>query len=446
MKLSPMLKTQIEEDIVLCEQHIEPTGSERLYSELVARYTVLDSRFTEGLSMNGKVAPVGSEYDYRPELHAISSKLKMLLLVDESGAQKLSPLLYRVEEFIRRGEAIEKTENTSPGKPITVVAGPQFEVWINEINIFNERHLKNHPLYNEIFTTCFHRKNINAFSNMMGHLRALASDDEFWKSTDYEENVMVIRSRKTLDQLLAEDIDRCEQFLINPNDEAAGQKLYVEITGRYDTIISGLGNGLYQYFAKQHFYDPAIKGSALTHNLTVLLNKMISFQAEKYPPKDAEHTTESNNQINNKVFIVHGHDNEAILDIARTLEKGGFESIILHEQPDAGLTIIEKIERYAHVCYAVILYTECDKGREKNESIEQERYRARQNVVFEHGYLIGKLGRERVSAIVKGNVETPGDISGVVYISMDKGGAWKRQLAKNMQDVGLPIDMNTFFR
>ena len=151
-------------------------------------------------------------------------------------------------------------------------------------------------------------------------------------------------------------------------------------------------------------------------------------------------------QMNNKVFIVHGHDNEAKQEVARTLEHGDFNAIILHEQPDSGRTIIEKIERFADVCYAVVLYTECDLGRDKNDSVDLEQYRARQNVVFEHGFLIGKLGRNRVTALVKGNVETPGDIDGVVYTEMDKAGAWKMQLAKNMQDVGLDIDMNTFLK
>lgn len=162
--------------------------------------------------------------------------------------------------------------------------------------------------------------------------------------------------------------------------------------------------------------------------------------------KETEEINKGVTQMNNKVFIVHGHDNEAKLETARTLSNGGFDSIVLHEQPDSGRTIIEKIERFADVCYAVVLYTECDLGRDRNVPVEKEQYRARQNVVFEHGYLIGKLGRDHVTALVKGNVETPGDISGVVYTKMDKAGAWKTQLAKNMQDVGLPVDMNTFLK
>ena len=146
--------------------------------------------------------------------------------------------------------------------------------------------------------------------------------------------------------------------------------------------------------------------------------------------------------ISNKVFIVHGHDETAKNETARTLEKAGFEAIILHKQADGGLTIIEKIEKYTDVDFAVVLYTECDKGRAKDAAVDDERFRARQNVVFEHGYLIGKLSRNKVCALVKGNVETPGDISGVVYTKMDADGAWKYQLFKNMKEAGLYVDLN----
>lgn len=448
MTITPMLKKQIEADISACESHTEITGSKSLYSELVARYAVLDPTFKNDLSTNGKAAVVGSEFDYRPELRAIASKLKMYLLIEESDCEISSPLRRRVDEFIKRGEKIGREEHhpAEGGFPISYISGPQYDKWMSEINIFNDRYLKMHPLHNSIHTAFTHRNTkASAYEDMMGYLSALVSDEEFWRENEPKEGKMVIRGRKTIDQLLAEDIDRCEQYLGNSQDEAVGRRLYIEITGRYDSIIQGFGNGLYQYIAEQHFYDPEIDGETLRYNLSVLLNKMISYQAVKC--SSIEHTsTQGEKKMGNKVFIVHGHDNEAIQEMARTLEKGGFEAIILHEQPDAGLTIIEKIERHTDVCYAVVLYTECDKGRDKNVPVEHEQNRARQNVVFEHGLLIGKLGRDRVSALVKGDIEIPGDINGVVYISMDKHGAWKMQLAKNMQDVGLPVDMNTFCR
>lgn len=362
--------------------------------------------------------------------------------------------LSKVDTFIKQGEIIMKEEYhhvTDPGLVIPdYISGPKSDQWFNEISIFNSRILINHPLHDQIAEVCKnHKRSLSAHEDMMGYLKALASDDDFWNEANSRENTMTIHSRKTIDQLLAEDITRCEEFLRNPNDKG-GQQLYVEITSRYDSVIENFGNGLYQYFSEQHFYDPEVSGESLIHNIRTLQGKMISYQAKNYPPKEnATFSILSSMNIvknNKKVFIVHGHDNEAKQELARVLEKSDFEAIILHEQPNSGKTIIEKIERYTDVGYAIVLYTECDKGRDKNVPIEQEKSRARQNVVFEHGYLIAKLGRDHVCALVKGDVETPGDISGVVYVPMDGNGAWKMQLAKDMQDVGLPVDMNKFCR
>ncbi|MBL8354025.1 MAG: nucleotide-binding protein [Delftia acidovorans] len=141
-----------------------------------------------------------------------------------------------------------------------------------------------------------------------------------------------------------------------------------------------------------------------------------------------------------KVFIVHGRDNEAKQEVARFIEHIGLESIILHEQASAGLTIIEKIERYSNDAdFALILYTACDLGRGVHEGKQPPKNRARQNVVFEHGYLMAKLGRENVCALVKGEIETPNDISGVVYVGLDGSGAWKAEIAKELKACGYEI-------
>lgn len=138
-----------------------------------------------------------------------------------------------------------------------------------------------------------------------------------------------------------------------------------------------------------------------------------------------------------QVFIVHGHDEIAKLDVANFVSSLGLEPIVLHMQANLGMTIIEKIEHYSNVGFGIVLYTPCDVGSKVGELCGK--YRARQNVVFEHGYLIGKLGRPRVAAIIKNDVETPNDISGVVYISMDDLGGWKDQLITEMRNVGYTI-------
>lgn len=145
-----------------------------------------------------------------------------------------------------------------------------------------------------------------------------------------------------------------------------------------------------------------------------------------------------------RVFIVHGHDDLAKVETARFIEKLGLEAIILHERASGGDTIIEKIIRYSNVGFGIVLYTPCDEGRSKDS--EELKYRARQNVIFEHGYLMGKIGRDKVCALVKGEIEKPNDISGVVYITMDNSGSWRNELFSELKNAGYDLDANVLYK
>ncbi len=144
---------------------------------------------------------------------------------------------------------------------------------------------------------------------------------------------------------------------------------------------------------------------------------------------------------NRKVFVVHGHDHGMKETVARFLELIDLEPVILHEQANEGRTIIEKFEDYSDVSYAIVLLTPDDLGRPSEGDIEPSP-RARQNVIFEFGYFIGKLGRDRVCGLKRGNVEILSDYSGVLYIDFDASGTWKLLLIKEMKAVGFEIDAN----
>ena len=72
--------------------------------------------------------------------------------------------------------------------------------------------------------------------------------------------------------------------------------------------------------------------------------------------------------------------------------------------------------------------------------------RARQNVILELGFFLGRLGRERVCPLVKGDVETPSDYVGVVYTKLDDAGAWKMELVKELKADGFGVDANRVVR
>ncbi|MDI1302671.1 MAG: nucleotide-binding protein [bacterium] len=146
-------------------------------------------------------------------------------------------------------------------------------------------------------------------------------------------------------------------------------------------------------------------------------------------------------QQTKKVFIVHGHDNEAKETVARFLERLRLQPVILHEKPNAGRTIIEKFEVFSDVGYAVVLLTPDDMCIPV-ASQQKPTPRARQNVILELGYFMGKLSRFRVCALYKKGVDIPSDYQGVLYIEMDQPGAWRQKLAQELVEANLPIDLD----
>ena len=173
----------------------------------------------------------------------------------------------------------------------------------------------------------------------------------------------------------------------------------------------------------------------------ILLKQAISFLEERlseYPELQMS-SMQKSPTISNKVFLVHGHDDGARETVARFLEKLGLSPIILHEQPNKGRTIITKFnEEASDVGFAIVLMTPDDIGGKTQETLQQ---RARQNVVFELGFFIGKLGAAKVAAMMKGSIEKPSDFDGVVYISID-GSDWKTSLARELKAASYEIDWN----
>jgi predicted nucleotide-binding protein len=150
---------------------------------------------------------------------------------------------------------------------------------------------------------------------------------------------------------------------------------------------------------------------------------------------------QSNQTTTMSAFLVHGHDEGCREMVARFLEKLGINAIILHEQASRNLTIIEKLEKNSDVDFAVILLTPDDVGN-SSSSKDDLNLRARQNVILELGYFIGKLGRDKVCALKKEDLELPSDFLGVVYTPIDANGGWKLLLAKELKAAGFPIDLN----
>ena len=158
------------------------------------------------------------------------------------------------------------------------------------------------------------------------------------------------------------------------------------------------------------------------------------------PPKS---DIRMNNQVrSNKIFVVHGHDNKMKLDVAQILQKLDLDPIILHETPNRERSIIERITDYVHISFAIVLLSPDDLAYPKEETPAEAKYRARQNVIFELGYFLGRLGRQNVIVLYrkKKDFEIPNDYNGVLWIEYKSG--WYFKLIEELKACNFDVDAN----
>jgi predicted nucleotide-binding protein len=158
-----------------------------------------------------------------------------------------------------------------------------------------------------------------------------------------------------------------------------------------------------------------------------------SIAARQPGPSGGPAATESSAGIVGTVFIVHGHDETLLNQVARFLEALELTPTVLFEEAARGRTIIEKLDEHRGVGFAVVLLTPDDVGRGEKET--ELRPRARQNVILELGFFLGSLGRANVGVLYEESVELPSDYRGVEYIKVDA-------VARELKSAGVPLDMN----
>lgn len=177
----------------------------------------------------------------------------------------------------------------------------------------------------------------------------------------------------------------------------------------------------------------------------IIRSALQEYEDYERSPEPSHDRSEDNSPLakSRNIFVVHGHDNEMKEAVARFLENLELAPIILHEQASGGDTIIEKLERHRNVSYAIILLSPDDVGRVNNQG-KALRARARQNVILELGFFMGALGRSHVFTLLRGDIEHPSDLLGVIYVKFDDA-SWKMKLLQELKHNGFDIDTNKLF-
>ena len=160
-------------------------------------------------------------------------------------------------------------------------------------------------------------------------------------------------------------------------------------------------------------------------------------------PTTATINTSSIKDTKTKIFIVHGHDTQALEQLELILRRLGLDPYILQNNDGGGNTIIEALEQqiYQEAAFGIVLMTPDDYGYAKARGDESMQPRARQNVLLEMGMVLASLGRNRMAILKKGALEHPSDVDGVLRLDFnDHVKEVAVRLATRMKKAGIEIN------
>lgn len=263
-----------------------------------------------------------------------------------------------------------------------------------------------------------------------------------------QENEKAWQSVHIIDTLLQE-LYGIGTSVVETNDHAAGLEALRQWRSRaVQEVSDGIGPGeagkLEKMGPRGASREPLrdLVGLVLDYQARLLsLRKGLEGQLKGAPPPDAEAPEAG---VARAVLLVHGRDEGAKDSVVRFLGALRLRPVVLHEEPDTGRNMMENLESHAAdagIGFAIVVLGADDLGTESSK-LKGVRPRAQQSVVFELGYLIGRLGTKRVRALYSGEVELPSYYQGIMYTKLDDAGAWRWEMAREMKAAGVDIDLD----
>jgi predicted nucleotide-binding protein len=141
------------------------------------------------------------------------------------------------------------------------------------------------------------------------------------------------------------------------------------------------------------------------------------------------------------ILLIHGQDKTAEESVLKFIEKLGLRALTVHEEANAGRSLIEKFGKASDIHFVIILVTPDTLSPPQDQSGERKAW-VSQNTIFELGYFLGRLGPGKVCILYKEGIKITWDDSGVLKIPMDSRGGWRLLVAKEIKQTGIEIDLN----
>jgi predicted nucleotide-binding protein len=150
--------------------------------------------------------------------------------------------------------------------------------------------------------------------------------------------------------------------------------------------------------------------------------------------------------INRRVFVVCGQDSEMKQAVTNALAKLRLVPVVMCEEASQGRKIVERFQEYNDVDFALVLLSPDDSVYVKDEPPTKRKLRPRQDVVFELGFLLGKLGKSNVLVLFRecSNFEIPSNFEGIKVVAFDDRESWKFALIRELTNCGYNVSAVEF--
>lgn len=204
---------------------------------------------------------------------------------------------------------------------------------------------------------------------------------------------------------------------------------YEEVCRHYDNLEPHIKNAFY---VKRYYENARRRLGYSVPNPMDITNAVNPVSAPVSTAAEPDVQTEAKEK---QIFIVYGGEPGELSVIETLLKMSKIPCTILSKEDKTGQSIIEAFEKHASKAdLAVVLCT-------PEDELKNGKWYVRQNVIFECGYFMAKLGRSNVVLLRqdKGkDLVIPSDFNALYTISMDKG-SWISELGKALKNAGFAV-------
>ncbi len=185
-----------------------------------------------------------------------------------------------------------------------------------------------------------------------------------------------------------------------------------------------------------------VKGVYLCTEEFVAVTQKASAQAPQAPMASAP------SGMPRRIIVVSGTDETMKQTFTGALRKLGLAAVVMNEEPSQGKKIVDHFADYKDVGFALVLLSPDVYVYPKGEEATKRQRTPRQDVLLMFGFLLGKLGKDKVLAFYREspNFAFPIEFEGVKFTALDDRDSWKLSLIRELTGCGYTVDAERLLR